>query len=102
MMPADRTWFVEGTMQASGSRLGWGQDITGVTISPMQDVSADYIASPNIASLFAMQFRTSQTINRGGKVNVMVPQGFAVNCAGNALYPISLPGVVECATKGIS
>jgi len=98
LMPAIRSWFVEGTMSSSAV-LGWGVDNNGFTIQPMQDVNFVYAASPNIASLFAVSFRTSETINRGGKINIMIPDEFTISCSGSALEIMSLPGVLECDLK---
>jgi len=96
VMPVSRNWFVEATMSETGALIGWGEDSTGITINPMKDVSVVYAGIPNIMSQLAFRFRTSETINRGGKLNIITPAGFKVSCVGSALKIISLPGLLEC------
>merc|ERR1719162_2813030 len=89
-------WFVEASMAETGALSGWGMDSTGITITPMKDVSAVYAGIPNIKSELAFSFRTSETINRGGQIKVETPVGFVISCMGDALKVLSLPGLLEC------
>jgi hypothetical protein len=98
VMPTERNWFVEveDTSVSTGALLGWGEDATGIVINPMQDVSIVYAGIPDIQANLAITFRTSETINRGGTLNVVTPSGFVVSCLGTALEAISLPVILEC------
>jgi len=101
-MPASRNWFVEASMVKTGTLIGWGEDSAGITITPMKDVGVVYAGVPNIMSQLALRFRTSETLNRGGKLNIVTPPGFVISCVGTALKAISLPGLLECKVKAPS
>merc|ERR1719272_2605068 len=81
-MPASRNWFVEASMVKTGTLIGWGEDSAGITITPMKDVGVVYAGVPNIMSQLALRFRTSETLNRGGKLNIVTPPGFVISCVG--------------------
>lgn len=100
--PASRAWFVEGIQGDTEAVLGWGEDPAGIEVVQMRDAGVVYAAVPGIDTPVAVRFRLSETIERGGQVTLQCPDDFALACNISSLFPMSLPGVVQCVVNSTS
>jgi len=50
----------------------------------------------------AIHFRTSQTLDTGGEILILKPAGFRVSCAYANMWPMTLPGIIQCRTNETS
>jgi len=93
--PAVRSWFVEGS-SAAGVQVGWGEDSLGFDVVQMRDVTLRYGAVSLGQSQFAVGFRTSTTVDTGGRLELRKPDSYLIDCSPAAMATISLPIVGRC------
>merc|ERR1719409_734888 len=94
--PSTKAWFLEGMNSWSQDQLGWGEDAVGFDVLQMEDTGVSYAGVPKLSGQIAFKFETQETVDAGGMLRIELPPGFEVDCAGEKLRPISLPGSLTC------
>eukprot|EP00927_Polykrikos_kofoidii_P054149 TRINITY_DN48622_c0_g1_i1.p1 TRINITY_DN48622_c0_g1~~TRINITY_DN48622_c0_g1_i1.p1 ORF type:complete len:3075 (+),score=329.05 TRINITY_DN48622_c0_g1_i1:114-9338(+) len=100
--PPVRSWLIDGVVELGGQQLGWGQDLVGFEVMQMSDTSVTYSGSSVTTGQLVVNFKTSETIDRGGRIELLHPKEYTFKCTGKDLHVISLPGVLECRRQAMS
>merc|ERR1712048_1124893 len=74
----------------------------GFEIVQMDEAQLIYAGAPSVRQNMAVVFRTSQNLENGGRIEVVVPEVYKLSCqASDGFNALSVRGVIACNDAGI-